>query len=177
LGVRAALGYQHKAGNLVYSAMRSVAGPKPGAIFFSKTIQPIDGAVQKLTGNTTTATELLAGLPVVYLTTVGCKSGQPRRTPLIAVPIGDDLALLGTNFRGKRTPSWVFNLVAEPHVKLGYRTAEIDVVARYATADEFEAVFAAAGSIYGGYTKYRERVDGRDIRVFLLEQARTHPAT
>ena len=48
---------------------------------------------------------------------------------------------------------------------------EIDVVARPATDDEFEAVFAAGGSIYGGYTKYRERVDGRDIRVFVLEQA------
>jgi len=32
-------------------------------------------------------------------------------------------------------------------------------------------VFAAGGSIYSGYTKYRERVDGRDIRVFVLEQA------
>ena len=57
------------------------------------------------------------------------------------------------------------------------RTTEIDVVARSATADEFEAVFAAGGSTYGGYTKYRERVDGRDIRVFVLEQARTQPAT
>ena len=170
MGVQAALGYQHKAGNPIHRAMRSMAGSKPGAAFFSKTIQPIDGAVHKLTGNTTTATELLAGLPVVYLTTVGRKSGQPRRTPLIAVPIGDDLALLGTNFGGKRTPGWVFNLEAEPHVKLGYRTTETDVVARSATADEFEAVFAASGSIYGGYTKYRERVDGRDIRVFVLEQ-------
>ncbi len=171
MGVQAALGYQHKAGNPLHRAVRSVAGSKPGAVFFSKTIQPIDGAVHKLTGNTTTATELLAGLPVVYLTTVGRKSGQPRRTPLIAVPIGDDLALLGTNFGGKRTPGWVFNLEAEPRVKIGYRTTEIDVVARSATADEFEAVFAAGGSIYGGYTKYRERVDGRDIRVFVLEQA------
>ena len=37
--------------------------------------------------------------------------------------------------------------------------------------DEFEAVFAAGGSIYGGYTKYRSRVAGRDIRVFVLETA------
>ena len=96
--------------------MRAIAGSKPGAVFFSKTIQPIDGAVQRLTGNSSTATELLAGLPVVYLTTVGRTSGPPRRTPLIALPIGDDLALLGTNFGGKRTPGWVFNLEAEPRV-------------------------------------------------------------
>ena len=50
-------------------------------------------------GRYETATEVLAGLPVVYLTTVGRKSGQPRRTPLIAVPIGDDLALLAQTAR------------------------------------------------------------------------------
>lgn len=171
MGVQAALGYRHKAGNPFHRAMRSMVSTKPATAFFSRTIQRIDGAVQKLTGNTKTATELLAGLPVVYLTTVGRKSGQRRRTPLIAVPIGDDLALLGTNFGGKRTPGWVFNLEADPNVAVGYSTTEIDVVARPASDDEFEAVFAAGGSIYGGYTKYRERVDGRDIRVFVLEQA------
>ena len=87
MGVQAALGYQHKAGNPIHRAMRSMAGSKPGAAFFSKTLQPIDGAVHKLTGNTTTATELLAGLPVVYLTTVGRKSGQLRRTPLSLIHI------------------------------------------------------------------------------------------
>ena len=171
MGVQAALGYTHKAGNPIHRAMRSLAGSKPGARFFSKTIQPIDGVVQKLSGGKQTATELLAGLPVVYITTTGRKSGQPRRTPLIAVPIGDDLALLGTNFGGKRTPGWVYNLEAEPKAKVGYATTEIDVVARPATDDEFEAVFAAGGSIYGGYTKYRSRVEGRDIRVFVLETA------
>ena len=81
MGVQAALGYQHKAGNPLHRAVRSVAGSKPGAVFVSTTIPPIDGAGHKLTGNTTTATELLAGLPVVYLTTVGRKSGQPRVHP------------------------------------------------------------------------------------------------
>lgn len=171
MGVQAALGYDHKAGNPIHRAMRAIAASKPGALFFSKTIQPIDGAIHKLTGGKQTATELLAGLPVVYVTTKGRKSGELRRTPLIAVPIGADLALLGTNFGGKRTPGWVYNLEADPAAKAGYRTTEIDVVARPATEDEFEAVFAAGGSIYGGYTKYRSRVDGRDIRVFVLETA------
>jgi len=129
MGVQAALGYDHKAGNPIHRAMRAIAASKPGALFFSKTIQPIDGAIHKLTGGKQTATELLAGLPVVYVTTKGRKSGELRRTPLIAVPIGADLALLGTNFGGKRTPGWVYNLEADPAAKAGYRTTEIDVVA------------------------------------------------
>lgn len=171
MGVQAALGYEHTSGNPFHRTMRALAGTKPGAFFFSKTIQSIDGLVNKATKGSTTASELLAGLPVVYVTTTGRKSGAPRRAPLIAVPIGDDLALLGTNFGGKRTPSWVYNLEADPQAKAGYSTTEIDVVARPATDDEYEQVFAAGGSIYGGYTKYRSRVEGRDIRVFILETA------
>ena len=171
MGVQTALGYVHKTGNPVHRAMRALAATKPGAFFFSKTIQSIDGVVNKTTRGTTTATELLAGLPVVYVTTTGRKSGEPRRAPLIAVPIGDDLALLGTNFGGKRTPGWVYNLEADPRAKAGYGTTEVEVVARPASDDEYEQVFAAGGSIYGGYSKYRSRVDGRDIRVFVLESA------
>ncbi len=171
MGVQAALGYEHHAGNPFHRANRALAGSKPGAWFFSKTIQPLDGAVLRLTKGRTTATETLAGLPVLNVTTTGRKSGQSRTAPLIAVPIGDDLALLGTNFGGRRTPAWVYNLEADPNAVAEYRTVEVNVVARPATDDEYEQVFQAGGSIYGGYTKYRSRVDGRDIRVFVLETA------
>ena len=123
MGGLGALGYQHKAGNRSI-APRSMAG---SARRCSKTIQPIDGAVHKLTGNTTTATELLAGLPVVYLTTVGRKSGQPRCTPLIAKSRSATTLPCSAPTSVASAHRWVFNLEAEPHVKLGYRTTEIDV--------------------------------------------------
>ena len=75
MGVQAALGYQHGAANPLHRMVRSVAGTKAGAAFFSKTIQPIDEAFAKLTGGKKTATELLAGLPVVSVTTTGRSSG------------------------------------------------------------------------------------------------------
>ena len=171
MGVQAALGYRHRTGNPIHRANRALAGSKPGAWFFSKTIQPLDGLALRLTKGRTTATETLAGLPVVNVTTTGRKSGQPRTAPLIAVPIGDDLALLGTNFGGKRTPAWVYNLEADPTATAEYRNVEVAVVARPATDAEYEQVFETGGSVYGGYTKYRSRVDGRDIRVFVLETA------
>jgi len=155
----------------LHRANRAFAATKPGAWFFSKTIQRFDGVVQRLTKGRTTFTEALAGLPVVYLTTVGRRSGTARIAPLIAVPIGDDLAVIGTNFGGERTPGWVHNLEADPRATAAYRDRTIDVVARAATPDEYEAMFAAGGSIYGGYPKYRSRAAHRDIRVFVLEQA------
>jgi hypothetical protein len=58
----------------------------------------VDTWVQRLTHQRHTLPGLLAGLPVVDLTTTGRKSGLPRTAHLIAVPYGDTLALLGTNF-------------------------------------------------------------------------------
>ena len=124
MGVRAALGYQHK------------AATDPSRYVFDGWLEarrcrrrPTDRRCRSQAHRQHDDRHTLAGLPVVYLYDGWPQSGQPLYT-LIAVLIGDDFALLGTNFGGKRTPGWVFNLEAEPHVKLGYRTTEIDVVAR-----------------------------------------------
>ncbi|NND73870.1 MAG: nitroreductase family deazaflavin-dependent oxidoreductase [Ilumatobacter sp.] len=170
MGVQAALGYEFRQPNAFQRANQKIASTKGGAWFFSKTVQTLDGAVHRLTRDRTSASEILAGLPVIRVTTTGRRSGQPRLAPLIAVPIGDDLALLGTNFGGTSTPAWVHNLVAEPRATAAYRDAEIDVVARPATAEEFEQVFTTGGGLYGGYEKYRERVTAREIKVFVLEE-------
>jgi deazaflavin-dependent oxidoreductase (nitroreductase family) len=171
MGVQTALGYEFRSPNAFQRANQRIASTRAGAWIFSKSVQSLDGLVHRLTRDRTSASEVLAGLPVVRITTTGRRSGQPRLAPLIAVPIGDDLALLGTNFGGTSTPAWVHNLVAEPRATAAYRDAEIDVVARPATAEEFEQVFATGGGIYGGYEKYRERVTGREIKVFVLTEA------
>ena len=171
MGVQAALGYQFRSPNRFHRVIQKLASTKAGAWSFSKSVQPIDALVHRLTRNRTSATEALAGLPVVRITTTGRRSGQPRLAPLVAAPIGDDLALLGTNFGGRSTPAWVYNLVAEPRARAAYRVCEVDVIARSATPEEFEQVFAAVGGLYGGYAKYRERVTDREIKVFVLTEA------
>ncbi|MEZ5246518.1 MAG: nitroreductase family deazaflavin-dependent oxidoreductase [Acidimicrobiales bacterium] len=169
--MQAALGYEFHPPNAPRRLVQKIASTRAGAWSFSKTVQPLDGLVHRLTRDRTSATQVLAGLPVIRITTTGRRSGQPRVAPLIAVPIGDDLALLGTNFGGRSTPAWVHNLRADPRAAAAYRDREIDVVARAATAEECEQVFAAGGAIYGGYEKYRERVTGREIEVFVLTEA------
>lgn len=170
MGVQAALGYEFREPNLLHRANATIAATKPGAWFFSKTVQSLDGAVAKLTKGRTSATEVLAGLPVLRVTTTGRKSGQSRMAPLIAVPIDGTLALLGTNFGGAHTPGWVYNLEADPKATVEYRDASLEVTARPATDAETEQVFAASSGYYAGYQKYRTRVgDDRKIRVFILE--------
>ena len=115
--------------------------------------------------------ELLAGLPVVDVTTTGRRSGLRRTTHLIAVPYGDTLALLGTNFGQPATPAWVLNLEADPRATLRHRGTTLEAVARPATEEERESVLAGSTEVYGGYLAYQARITGRRLRIFLLEPA------
>jgi deazaflavin-dependent oxidoreductase (nitroreductase family) len=131
----------------------------------------MDKALARVNKGRTSLPEMLAGLPALVLTTTGRRSGQPRETHLIAVPIGDTLALLGTNFGQAGTPAWVLNLEAEPRARVTYRDVSRDVVARPATDAERAEVLAASAGVYGGYQKYQERITGRRVRIFVLEPA------
>lgn len=169
MGVAADLGYTHKPPNLFRRLVQRFGSTTVGAWLFSKTITPIDRLCRKLTRGRTSVPGLLAGLPVLFVTTRGRKTRRPRTSPLIAVPIGDDLALVGTNFGQPPTPGWALNLEADPAAHVAYRDAEVDVVARPATDHEWGTVWSAASSIYPGYPKYRQRITTRRVRMFILE--------
>lgn len=172
MGVAEDLGYEHRQPNKAQAAVQTVASSKLGAWAFSKTVRHLDDAVTRMTHGRHTVPELLAGLPVLDLTTTGRKSGQPRTSHLISVPIGADLALLGTNFGQARTPAWVLNLEADPTAAVRYRDVTLPVRARPATEDERAEVMARSVGIYGGYEKYEKRITGREVRVFVLESTR-----
>jgi deazaflavin-dependent oxidoreductase (nitroreductase family) len=55
------------------------------------------------------------GMDLVYLTTVGAKTGQERVTPIARFPDGDDAWLIvASNGGAARHPSWYHNLAAHP---------------------------------------------------------------
>ena len=163
------LDYRFRRPNPPQRLVQRVASTKPGAWVFSKVARHLDDAVGRLTSGRTSAPEVLAGLPVIDVVTTGRKSGLPRRSHLIAVPIDDTLALLGTNFGQPSTPAWVLNLEADPHASVTYRRRTVEASARAATEDEKARVLAGSAQVYGGYLKYQQRITGRRLRIFLLE--------
>ena len=169
MGLADDLGYRHRDANAFQVLVQAFSSSRPGAWLFSKFLRHVDQAVLRLTRGKYTAPGVLAGLPVLDLTTTGRKSGQPRTSHLISIPVGDDLALLGTNFGQPKTPAWVLNLEAEPHASVRFRDATAAVIARPATEDERARVMARSAGIYGGYEKYQQRITGRDVRIFVLE--------
>ena len=163
------LGYVFRRPNAVQRSMQALGSSRPGAWTFAKILPPIDTVVERLTHDRHSLPSLLAGLPVLDVTTTGRKSGLPRTAHLIAVPHDGSLALLVTNFGQTSTPTWVLNLEADPHAQVRYRGTTVDVVARPVTGAEFEQVLARAESLYAGYRKYQTRITGRRLRIFALE--------
>jgi deazaflavin-dependent oxidoreductase (nitroreductase family) len=113
MGLSTDLGYRHRSPNGFQRLVQAFSSSRPGAWLFSKFLRHVDQAVLRLSRGKYTAPGVLAGLPVLDLTTTGRKSGQPRTSHLISIPVGDDLALLGTNFGQPKTPAWVLNLEAQ----------------------------------------------------------------
>ena len=177
MGIAADLSYVHRRANPFQRAMQAFASTRPGAWLFSKVLRHLDDLVGRLSRGRTTVPGLLAGLPVIDVTTTGRKSGQRRTSHLISVPHGETLALLGTNFGQPGTPAWVLNLEADPHAHVRFKGRTVDVRARAASEEEAAEVFARSRQVYGGYAKYQQRISGRRIRVFILEPVRPSAAS
>ncbi len=156
--------------NALQRGIKRLASGAPIAWLLSKTLRHLDRAVAILSGGRTTATTLLTGLPVIELTTIGAKSGQPRTTPLIAGVDGDKLILFATNFGGPKAPAWSYNLRAHPVATVTYRGRSATYRSREATPEEQERYWPLADAIYVGYAAYRRRAAHREIPVFVLER-------
>jgi deazaflavin-dependent oxidoreductase (nitroreductase family) len=169
VGLAADLGYRIPRVGRLRRGVQSFASTRPGAWAFSKLLRHADDLVGRASRGRTSAPEVLAGLPVLDITTTGRRSGQARRTHLIAVPHADTLALLGTNFGQRSTPAWVLNLEADPHLRVTFRGRSVDAVAQAADEEERAAVLARSAEVYGGYLKYQARITGRRLRIFIVE--------
>ncbi len=169
VGSATALGYGHHRANVAQRAVQALGATRAGAWTFARVLPPVDRLVHRLSKGRLTGPEVLAGLPVVMVTTTGRRSGRARTTPLIPVVVDDDLVLLGTNFGGPSTPAWAHNLEADPRAEVEFHERHASVLARAATDAERVAAWAAAGASYRGFTEYRRRVTDRTIRVVVLE--------
>lgn len=171
MGIADDLGYRVPRPNAFQRLMQGFGSSRPGAWLFSHLLRHLDDVVGRLSHGRTSAPRLLAGIPVLDVTTTGRRSRLPRTSHLIAVPYADTLALLGTNFGQAATPAWVLNLEADPRATVVHTGHTLEVAARLATPEEQAGVLAASSRVYGGYLKYQQRITGRTLRVFLLEPA------
>lgn len=135
----------------------------------ARAAMPLDRLVVRATGGRMTASSFMAGLPVLWVTTIGARSGRTRDVPLLGIPTpARNLALLGTNWGGEQTPGWVHNLLANPEAVVEWRDKRAEVTAERLDIEQQAPVWDAAIAAYPNYANYREKAAHRTIHVFEL---------
>jgi deazaflavin-dependent oxidoreductase (nitroreductase family) len=106
--------------------------------------------------------------PVLLLTSIGRRSGQPRAAPVLFLADGERVVVIGSNAGNVREPAWSHNLKANPDAEIEIRSERRLVRARVTTGDERTELWRKMNQQYAGFEDYDERTS-REIAVFALE--------
>ena len=110
-------------------------------------------------------------MPVVKLTTIGRKSGQPRSVMLTSpVQQGDTIVVVASRGGDDTHPAWFLNLRDNPNVEVAMKGAKRPYVARVASADERADLWPKVTAEYKNYAGYQTKTE-REIPSVLLEPA------
>jgi F420H(2)-dependent quinone reductase len=110
----------------------------------------------------------IAGTPVLLLTTVGRRSGAPRTVPVVYLPDGERLVVIGSNAGHKSAPAWSLNLEANPVAEVEVGGERRNVRARVAEGEERAELWRKMNEQYSGFDDYNARTT-REIRLFVLD--------
>ncbi|MBA3806848.1 MAG: nitroreductase family deazaflavin-dependent oxidoreductase [Solirubrobacterales bacterium] len=106
--------------------------------------------------------------PVLLLTSIGRRSGQPRTAPVVFLADGANVIVIGSNAGNVREPAWSHNLKANVDAEVEIGSDRRLVSARVADGEERAELWRKMNAQYAGFDDYDERTS-RDIAVFVLE--------
>jgi deazaflavin-dependent oxidoreductase (nitroreductase family) len=109
------------------------------------------------------------GTKTLILTTKGRRSGEPRSTPLIYEPHGDDFVIVGSNGGNDVAPNWLQNLEADPLVEVQVLADRFQAHARFATAEEKPELWELMTASWQHFPEYQQKTR-REIPVVVLER-------
>jgi deazaflavin-dependent oxidoreductase (nitroreductase family) len=110
------------------------------------------------------------GNELVLLTTVGAKSGEPRLSPLTCRRIDGKLLVIGGYGGADVTPSWVYNLRANPRAHVELADESFDVTARELLGADREAIVPKVIAVAPHFEEFQANVS-RVIPIFELQPA------
>ena len=111
----------------------------------------------------------VAGLPTLTLHVPGRKSGAMRSTPLLCASWNNGLIIIGSNWGGEKTPTWVYTprAAAPGEVEIAVYGARLPVEVEELSGDDRESAWAAAVSVWPNYELYAARTT-RQLPIFHL---------
>jgi deazaflavin-dependent oxidoreductase (nitroreductase family) len=111
----------------------------------------------------------LEGRPVVILTTVGAKTGNIRKNPVMRIKEGDVYVAVASNAGASFHPAWYRNIVVHPELSLQDGATVHRVRAREVHGDEKARWWKVAERDWPHFPEYRSKAGDREIPVMLLE--------
>jgi deazaflavin-dependent oxidoreductase (nitroreductase family) len=129
----------------------------------------IERAMFRLSRRRTTFSALVSGLPVVMLTTTGARTGEERTLPVLAMPDGDQLILIASNYGRPSNPGWYYNLRAQPNVMISWKGSSVPMRARELSGDERQLYVVRGIEAYPWWQQYHHRAAPRELPVIMLE--------
>jgi deazaflavin-dependent oxidoreductase (nitroreductase family) len=153
------------------SLVQRISSTRLVSRFFARNLYRIDEFYLKLSHGRITLTQVLAGFPVVLLTTTGARSGLPRSMPLACIPDphhADQFAVIASNLGQPHHPAWYYNLKAHPHAT-GVIDGQVKTyIAHEASDEEYARFWQVAIEIYPGYQQYQLLLGKRRIPIMVL---------
>ena len=154
--------------NWLEQRLEDFAKSPAGAWYFVNVAMRVDRVLLPLTRGRISSGP---GQNVCLLETIGAKSGEVRKTPLLYLKDGDRMVLIGSKGGAPKHPGWIHNLRANPRVKILAPGRTGTYVAREAEGEERSRLWATAVDYYSGYDTYQVRAGKRRIPVVVLEPA------
>lgn len=112
------------------------------------------------------------GRPLLLLHHRGAKSGIERVNPLAYQDLGDgSVAVFGSKGGAPTNPDWVYNVKANPRVKVEIGTETFEAHARLAEGEERDRIWTRQKQESPAFAEY-ERKTSRQIPVVVLELVR-----
>ena len=106
-------------------------------------------------------------MPMLTMTAIGRRSGQPRSVQLACLENEEDYLVVASAMGQEKHPAWRYNAEANPQVQIQVRGERFAARAEVLTDPEKEAVWADVHRAIPQMKVYEKRTD-RNIRVYRL---------
>jgi deazaflavin-dependent oxidoreductase (nitroreductase family) len=115
------------------------------------------------------------GLNLLYLTTVGAKTGQERLSPIAYFADGDGWLVVASSAGAIRHPGWYHNMAAHPdQIRIEVEGKRFRVTAEQLEGPRREAAWQRIASEQPRYARYQQKTD-RVLPVIRLSPVETEP--
>jgi len=112
------------------------------------------------------------GSQVVWITTLGRKSGEWRRTPLLGVPVKTDhfhgWGVAGSNAGQEKVPGWVFNVRANDRGQIQIDDDVLECTFTEVDGDIARDIYERLGNSWSSYRMYERNIK-RAIPIFVAK--------